>query len=141
VDALSKIGRVVIQSPSADAFIALVGVGLESMVHAQQIVSANVPNAMDGSRQSVVDYAYALCEEVHEAVREVGWKPWKEPKQIDTTRVVEEMADVVAFMGVLMINLAKACGVPPGRFAGMVGDQYSMTSHRNIQRFVNGREQ
>lgn len=117
-----------------------VRIGLQALARVQSHVSSTVPGALDGSRQTITNYAYALSEEVHETVREIGWKPWKEEKAANTERVVEEMADILAFLGVLTVNLAKRCNLDPDEFAGMIAKQYEKTSNKNAQRFTNGRE-
>jgi NTP pyrophosphatase (non-canonical NTP hydrolase) len=114
--------------------------GLAALADCQGIVSGRVPGALDGSREAVTTYAYGLIEEIHETVREIGWKPWKDPTPPNTGRVVEEFADVLAFLGILTINLAGACNLTPLELIWKVAEQYEKTSAVNAQRFEVGRE-
>jgi NTP pyrophosphatase (non-canonical NTP hydrolase) len=129
-----------VKSDAARPYIPLFTIGLQALVRIQRNVSSNVPDALDGSRRSITDYSFALCEEVHEVARELGWKAWKENRVPDTDRVIEEFADVMAFVGVLLINAAERCDIPAPIFAELIADQYGKTSANNIRRFENGKE-
>lgn len=117
-----------------------VATGLMGLVECQRIVSRHVPGALDGSRETITAYAYGLTEEIHEVVREIGWKPWKTPSIPDKARVIEEYADVLAFLGILTVNLAEACAVSPEEFVAQACAQYARTSQRNVARFEHGQE-
>ncbi len=114
--------------------------GLKVLIDCQAVVSAPIPGALNGSRETLVAYAYSLIEEVQETLREVGVKPWKKAAEPDVARVVEETADILAFLGILLINLAKACELDPEDFAWMVATQYQKTSQNNFRRFEHGLE-
>jgi len=50
-------------------------------------------------RQNVL----ALEDELHEALREVGWKSWAKTKYVHQTRLQEELTDALHFMLSLML--------------------------------------
>lgn len=87
-------------------------------------------------RDSVRQYAFALCGEVHELADELGWKDWKVPKVPDVPRVLDEHADVLAFLGV-MVQLVRerAAGVSHLDLAA----QFREKSQVNIDRINLGK--
>lgn len=54
-------------------------------------------------------YVLALQVEVMEFLQTLDWKPWKNGKQESDERVLDEFADILAFVGVL-ITILKARG-------------------------------
>ena len=114
--------------------------GISMLAYVQSYVSQNVPGALDGSRETVVSYMFALDEELHEIARELQWRPWRDPKIPNPDRVIEETADSMAFIGILMVNLAKACGLSLDEFCRRVSVQYEKVSLKNAERFIDGPE-
>jgi dimeric dUTPase (all-alpha-NTP-PPase superfamily) len=47
----------------------------------------------------------AIVVELSELMQELDWKPWKQKGIVDKAKVREEMADVIAFIGVLLDNI------------------------------------
>ena len=47
--------------------------------------------------------SWALADELHEAMAEVGWKPWSTDRSIDHRRFMGEMADALHFFLNLLI--------------------------------------
>lgn len=114
--------------------------GLQTIILAQRAISGQVPGALDGDRRATVDAAYALIAEIHETVNETNWKPWKAQALPKPDRIIEEFADVLAFLGVFAINLAESCDMTPDLFVKKVAEQYYKTSFANLERFRNGVE-
>lgn len=110
-------------------------IGMEALANTQLIVSGPVKDGLSGSRTAIVDYSFALTEEVHEIARELSWRPWRTPKPPDVEKVTEEFADLLAFLGVMIVNAATACGMRPAEFAEMIAKQYGTVSVRNFNRF------
>lgn len=53
--------------------------------------------------------AYALCDEVHEATGEAGWKPWASSRHVNEDAFLKEMVDALHFW----LNMCLA-GAPRG---------------------------
>lgn len=51
----------------------------------------------------VREQAYALCDEVHEATAETGWKSWAASNHINRDAYMGELADVFIFLMNLML--------------------------------------
>ena len=106
--------------------------GLESLIDTQTVVSGLVPGAVtpEVTPAQIASYSLALIREVGELADELGWKPWKEQPERDLERIADEMADVLAFVGLLLIYVEHA-GVSPTDLA----QAYRSKSMRNIARF------
>jgi|GEM_PF-3794302 len=101
----------------------------------QKIISAGDPGCIPDeghppSKDAVRSYTLALMVELAEFIQELDWKPWKD-KQINAERVADEFADILAFMGILIVYLDRM-GIPPG----MLARQYREKSKVNIDRFI-----
>lgn len=83
------------------------------------------------SKGAVRSYALALMVETAEFIQELDWKPWKNGKKVDRNRVADEFADILAFLGILILYLDRM-GIPPG----MLANQYREKSKVNIDRFI-----
>lgn len=64
--------------------------------------------------QYIKDMVLAATDELHEALAEVGWKPWSTRREIDRDPYVGELVDVQHFV----LNLLIAVGVTPEEFFG-----------------------
>jgi dimeric dUTPase (all-alpha-NTP-PPase superfamily) len=73
---------------------------LKELIETQKEVSTDVP----GMLTNPTLIAHALTGEVHELIDEIGqWKPWKKPKpELNKDRVLDEAADILAFLGNLL---------------------------------------
>jgi len=47
----------------------------------------------------------ALIVELSELLQEFNWKPWKAPREVNLDRMVDEFADVLAFLGYIIMWL------------------------------------
>lgn len=59
------------------------------------------PGASDNPEERVVyikDMALAALDEVHEALGEVGWKPWAKSRHINRDAFVSELIDTMQFV-------------------------------------------
>lgn len=108
--------------------------GLAQLVEVQRVVSGQLPGALSGTRQSVTDYSFALTEEVHELARELRWKPWAQRRAVNYQRVVEEWTDILAFVGVLLLNTAAAVEVDARQLVQDVANEYAVTSKKNYEK-------
>lgn len=89
--------------------------GLRALHGVQSIVSAMVPDAIpvedDVPPAAVLTYCFAFIKEVTELMDELGWKPWKPRKVINRERVADEFADILAFLGLIIIYVLKLTGL------------------------------
>lgn len=109
--------------------------GLKVLYNVQQIVSGIQPESLDGSRQTILNYMFALNEEVHELGREIGIKPWKNKKEdIDHEAVMKEFSDILAFLGILLININHYLYQHKNTFLTELVNQYHLTSFENLSR-------
>lgn len=103
--------------------------GLRSLAETQYLVSGQLPGALEPTKENFAVYALSLHDEIGEFVRELGWKPWKKDFDIDRTRVADEFADILAFLG-LFIHYLDRLGISPSDLAR----QYREKSEVNIRR-------
>jgi hypothetical protein len=112
-------------------------IGLLKLRETQMTVSLPVPDAIppEGelpTKDSVRTHVLALFVELAEFLQTLDWKSWKkDPKKLDQERICDEFADILAFLGVILIHLT-AMGITPG----MLGEAYRRKSIINIDRFT-----
>jgi hypothetical protein len=85
------------------------------------------------TKEQWVMEAWALTEELHELLREVGWKPWKVTPPPDPTKVMYENADVLAFVGNILRYIVALPGasIRPHELA----DAFARVIQRNVARY------
>ena len=83
------------------------------------------------TKDAIRSYVLALFVELGEFVQELDWKPWKNGKKIDKERVADEFADILAFLGVILVHL-EALGIDEADLA----KAYRMKSVTNLRRFL-----
>lgn len=82
--------------------------GLEVLLRVQLTVSPSLDgHALEPSRANKLLYGYALQHEVGELLDVLGWKPWKANKRPNRERVLDEFADVLAFLGLIVHYLTQ----------------------------------
>lgn len=76
--------------------------------------------------------AFALTDEIHEAMQEVGWKPWATDRSVNREAFVREMVDAFHFF----MNMLLA--VSPGMTAYAIAEEftrfYAEKNAKNAQR-------
>lgn len=86
------------------------------------------------NRLEVIEYirwnVLALEDELHEALQEMGWKPWSTSRHLNREEYVGELIDALHFL----VNLFLAAAVEPEE----VMRRYVMKHHVNRQRQENG---
>lgn len=89
----------------------------------------------DETRATYVrDMVLALTHEAHEALDEVGWKPWASDRGVNQQAYLEELVDVLFFL----LNLMLATGLSPMQLAQFVGDEYMSKWETNVERQAGG---
>jgi dUTPase len=74
---------------------------------------------------------WACEDELHEAMREVGWKPWATSRHFNREAFVEEIVDVLHFVGNMLLT-AGVLGVED--LAIEVWDKYQKKAAINLER-------
>ena len=72
----------------------------------------------------------AATDELHEALGEVGWKPWATSRHINRTAYLGELIDVLHFW----VNLCLVVGATPEEIA----ERYAEKAKRNAKRQADG---
>lgn len=80
--------------------------------------------------QFIKDMILAATDELHEALAEVGWKPWATSRHINREAFVGELVDVLHFI----VNLWLAVGATPEE----VQDRYQQKANKNAKRQQEG---
>lgn len=111
--------------------------GISMLTNIQSIVSGMVPGCISHppTNRQVVEAAYAMIEEVHELVRLVGWKSWKENPDVTpelVSKIVDEYADVLAFQGLLTHLIELRTGIQPDQLVR----GYVNKTIKNMRRFA-----
>jgi NTP pyrophosphatase (non-canonical NTP hydrolase) len=117
--------------------------GLGELLRTQKVVSGLIPGHVTDPviNRQVMLACFALQGEVFELAQELGWKDWKGNKEMtkeQTAVIAEEFADILAFLGYLMILVETRTGLS----VADISDAYMAKSKKNIDRFhgVSGEE-
>lgn len=103
----------------------------------QRRVSAAVPGCIPGvgetpSKDTLRTYVLAIFVELGEFLQELDWKPWKTKADVDKEKVAAEFADILAFLGVLLVQLQEGLGID----ASDLAIAYKNKSVVNVERFL-----
>lgn len=92
----------------------------------------NDPAEMDPERRAefIRWNVLALTDELHEALGEVGWKPWATSRHLNREAFMKELVDGLHFF----VNLCLAAGIT----ADEIVDAYKQKAEVNAQRQVDG---
>ena len=85
--------------------------GLLALVEAERLVNINRPDVGTGSPESLRQYSLALVVETAELLQELDWRAWRVGKAIDRERVADEFADILAFLGILTMDVMAQAGL------------------------------
>jgi dimeric dUTPase (all-alpha-NTP-PPase superfamily) len=110
--------------------------GLSFLANVQAVVSKSVQDAIPEinelpSKDSIRTYVLAMIVELAEFVQTLDWKPWKNKRDIDYARVLDEFADVLAFQGILILYMNRM-----GLASMDIAEAYNRKSIVNMQRFL-----
>ena len=78
--------------------------------------------------------AFALTDEVHEALAEVGWKPWASSRHVNHPQFMQEMVDAWHFFLNLLIAGAGQAGMTIDEYADAFEAHYVKKNEKNLQR-------
>lgn len=119
-----------------EGVLASLAVALNALADTQRaVVNEHIgPRHMDPTRDNVRQYAFALIHEVGELADELGWKDWKPVAPANPERLADELADILAFLGILVDYVMQAGDL----LATDLALAYRNKVRVNIERF-NGR--
>ena len=112
--------------------------GLRGLLRMQSEVSAGHPPDIpepgeEASPEQIRSVMLALSVELAELTQELDWKPWKQKERVDVEKVCDEFADVLAFLGLLVVYLGRLGATPE-----MLARAYRLKSALNIARLNGG---
>ena len=107
--------------------------GLSLLDLVQSHVSGPLLRDKDKTQEYMRTYCLALFVELGEFVNELAWKPWKPDKKVDTAKVKDEFADMLAFLGVILVLLKQ---LHPELTTTALATAYLHKSRLNIARFI-----
>lgn len=100
-----------------------------------EVYDIDVSRLMPEVRSAFIrDNVLALTDELHEALNEVGWKPWATSRHIDIAAFISEMADAWHFM----MNLLLATGLTPEELSSIFYNAYMHKAKKNEKRQEDG---
>lgn len=104
------------------------------LVETQMEVSGLVKGATELpiTPEQISTYSFALIQEVGELATELNYKPWKQNGKVNRGAVIDETADVFAFLGLLLYYVCIGNGITPIELA----EAYRLKSIVNVSRFV-----
>lgn len=80
---------------------------LESQRMVQEGYKHTFPKSPEETMRYLTEMAYSVCDEVHEAMGETGWKSWTSSNHINREEFMGEMADAFLFF----MNMMLAAGM------------------------------
>lgn len=96
--------------------------GMQEKTYGYDFSSMTEEEAIEFIRWNIL----ALTDELHEALAEVGWKPWATSRHINREAFVGELIDAWHFL----MNLLLVVGVD----ADELGEKYLLKQKRNVER-------
>lgn len=80
--------------------------------------------------------AFALTDEIHEAMQEIGWKPWATSRHLNEERFMDEMVDAFHFF--MNMLLATNPEMSSAELAEEFAQRYKVKNEKNAQRQLDG---
>ena len=105
--------------------------GLKVLWSTQRVASSPMLRESTKNMEYMRVYCLALLVEVGEFVNELAWKPWKPNKKVDIVKLQEEFADILAFLGIILVLLSR---IHPEINPSTLADAYVTKTTLNIAR-------
>jgi len=98
------------------------------------------PRALEGEDRTgfLLWNAYAATDEIHEALDEVGWKPWASSRHVYEDRMLGEIVDALHFVGNMVLAAAGESKESPEQLAAKLWKMYQAKAGVNLQRQEEG---
>ena len=123
------IRRLALGRTGPEALSEALGDGLRVLMETQMDINKVTQYEEGHFDEALRTYALALQVELAEFIQELNWKPWKKAKAPDYDRVMDEFADVLAFLGHIL-RLLHALDIGPYQLA----DAFQMKTKINFTR-------
>jgi hypothetical protein len=81
--------------------------------------------------------AFAAEDEIHEAMQEVGWKPWATSRHMNTAEFLGEIVDALHFLGNMILTASINQHEDPKVLAQMLWSGYQAKVQVNMERQQN----
>ena len=109
---------------------------LELQLKLQVKAFGNDPRSLDPEARAgfLVWNAFAAEDEIHEAMQEVGWKPWASSRHINNAAFLDELVDALHFIGNMILAAAIEEKTPPWELAEVIWNKYQAKVQVNIDR-------
>jgi hypothetical protein len=82
--------------------------------------------------------AFAATDELHEAMQEIGWKPWASSRHVNSELFLEEVVDALHFIGNMVLAAAMDRRETPEQLAKILWVMYTKKLKINADRQVQG---
>lgn len=105
--------------------------GLQVLADVQWGIGKLVPGWVEGEPEFIRTTFLALTAEIYELLEHFNWRQWKDATEFDPVAAADEFADVLAFLGYVVIFLNQK-GVSTAELARA----YRLKSDINWQRLV-----
>ena len=92
----------------------------------------------EGRADFLIWNAFAATDELHEAMQEVGWKPWASSRHLNSEEFLEEIVDALHFIGNMVLAASINRHEDPKVLAVMLWQKYQQKAEKNMQRQLLG---
>lgn len=103
---------------------------VEAMLESQRMVQEGYghtfPKPPEETMRYLTEMAYSVCDEIHEAMGETGWKSWTPGNHINREEFMGEMADAFLFF----MNMMLAVGMTSDELIERVGKKQNNSFKR-----------
>lgn len=82
--------------------------------------------------------AFALEDEIHEAMQETGWKPWATSRHLNADLMMKEMVDAWHFFMNILLTIGAEMKLGPDEVADLFTKHYIIKHTINAQRQAEG---
>lgn len=98
------------------------------------------PRALEGKDRTdfLMWNAFAATDEIHEAMQEVGWKPWASSRHVNDEQMLGELVDALHFIGNMILAAASTSKKSPEQLGSILWQMYQAKVRTNMQRQVGG---
>ena len=98
------------------------------------------PRALEGEARTgfLLWNSFAATDEIHEAMQEVGWKPWASSRHVNEDLMLGELVDALHFVGNMVLAAAGQSKESPEQLASKLWRMYQAKVQVNLQRQVDG---
>ena len=111
---------------------------LELQVEAFHADPRFLSDSPEDRAQFVLWNAFAATDEIHEAMQEIGWKPWASSRHLNSEEFLGELVDALHFIGNMILAAAVNQHETPETLARILWSKYQDKVQINIDRQLVG---